>query len=292
MKMKSIMKKTAITGMIVALALMTFTACGGGDDATGDDAAAGGSVVIAGSTSVQPLSEMLAEQFMSENDGITVEVQGGGSGQGVKAIEEKIADFGALSRGVKEEEESVVGEEHTIAMDGIAVVVNKDTGVDDISMEEIKQIYVGEITNWKDLGGEDEDIVVVSREEGSGTRGAFTELTGVMEKDENGEEIDNTVDTALIQGSTGAVTQTVSSTPFSVGYVSLGSLDESVKALTIDNVVASNENVLNDTYKLSRPFIYISDAEISEAAQAYLDFVMSDDGQAIVEEAGFIPINK
>lgn len=292
MEIKKIIKKTAVIGMAIALGLMSFTACGNSDDsasASGDSK--GGTVVIAGSTSVQPLSEMLGEEYMAANDGTTIEVQGGGSGQGIKAIEEKIADFGALSREVKDEEKSAIGDTFIIAKDGIAVIVNKDTKVGNITMDQIKDIYTGKVTNWKDLGGDDKDIVVVSREEGSGTRTAFTEITGVTEKDASGEEIDNTVSSAIVQGSTGAVTQTVASTPDSIGYISLGSLDDTVKALTVEKVEATNENVLNETYKLQRPFIYVSGAEITETAQGFLDFVLSPDGQAIVEEAGFIPIS-
>lgn len=288
---KTIMKKTVITGMVLALGLMAFTACGGSDDDKAADAeAASGKVVIAGSTSVQPLSEMLGEEFMAANEGVTIEVQGGGSGQGIKSIEEKIADFGSLSREVKDEEKASITEEHVIAKDGIAVIVNTETGVENITIEQLKDIYTGKIKNWKELGGEDKAITVVSREEGSGTRGAFTEITGVLEKDENGEEIDNTVSSALVQGSTGAVTQTVGNTPDSIGYISLGSLNDTVKALKVEKVDATTDNVLNESYKLQRPFLYVSGAEVSETAQKFLDFVMSEEGQAIVTEAGFIPV--
>lgn len=292
MSVKKMIKKTVVVGMVLALGLMSLTACGGESDAEGTDekAETGGTVVIAGSTSVQPLSEMLGEEFMGKNEGVSVEVQGGGSGQGIKSIEEKIADFGSLSRELKDEEKSSISKETVIAKDGIAVIVNSSTKVENITMEQLKEVYTGKITNWKDLGGDDKEIVVVSREEGSGTRGSFTEITGVLEKDENDEEVDNTVSTALIQGSTGAVTQTVASTPDSIGYISLGSLDDTVKALKVEDVEATTENVLDETYKLSRPFIYVSGEEVTEHAQKFLDYVMSEEGQAIVEEAGFIPV--
>lgn len=292
MELKKIMKKTVIAGMILSLGLMAFTACGGGDEDTdaGTNSEASGTVVIAGSTSVQPLTEMMGEEFMAANGDISIEVQGGGSGQGIKAIEEKIADFGSLSRELKDEEKGSVSEEFIIAKDGIAVIVNSETKVDNITIEQLKDIYTGKVTNWKELGGEDKEIIVVSREEGSGTRGSFTEITGVLEKDENGEEMDNTIESALIQGSTGAVTQTVENTPDSIGYISLGSLSDKVKALKVEDVEATTENVLDESYKLARPFIYVAGSEISDTAQKFLDFVMSEDGQAVVEEAGFIPV--
>jgi phosphate transport system substrate-binding protein len=253
--------------------------------------AGGGTVVIAGSTSVQPLSEMLAETFMEENQKISIEVQGGGSGQGVKAIEEGIADFGALSREVKEEEKEIAAVTYVLAKDGIAVVVNDKSVISDLSIEQMKGIFTGQIANWKELGGQDEKIVVVAREEGSGTRSAFGELTKVIDKDASGAEIDSTVASALIQGSTGAVTQTVAATPGAIGYISLGSLNDTVKAVSVEGTQARTETVLNGTYKLSRPFLYIASVEPAGAAKAWIDFVLSEAGQDIVEEAGFIRVD-
>ncbi|MDR0596479.1 MAG: phosphate ABC transporter substrate-binding protein, partial [Clostridiales Family XIII bacterium] len=243
-----------------------------------------GNVVIAGSTSVLPLSDTLAKAFTDSNPGVKIDVQGGGSGQGIKSLEEKIADFGSLSREVKEEEKSVVQEEYVIAKDGIAVIVNNDqTTAVDLTLEQLKDIFTGNVTNWKDVGGDDTPIVVVAREEGSGTRDAFNELTGVM-----ADDVDSTAKAAIIQGSTGAVAQTVASTKGSIGYISLGSLDDTVKAISVAGVAPSKETVLDSTYKLSRPFLYVRGADLSPQAQAYLDFVLSADGQKIVEEEGFI----
>jgi len=287
------MKKIFALTLVLILALGAFTGCGAQNetpDDSGEAAEVTGTVVTAGSTSVQPLSEELAAAFMDANPGITVEVQGGGSGQGIKSIAEKIADIGALSRNVKDEEKASVAEEYVIAKDGVAVVVNPECTVEDLSIEQIKMIYTGEITNWKEVGGEDAPIVVVSREEGSGTRGAFTEITKVMSKNEAGEEVDNTTKDALVQGSTGAVMQTVATTPNTIGYVSLGSLSDTVKAVKVEGVAPSSETVLSGEYKISRPFNYVTGSEVSEAAQLYLDFVMSEEGQAIVEENGFIPV--
>lgn len=285
-------KKVLSIALISILALGAFTGCGktdGSQDA-GTSTEATGSVVTAGSTSVQPLSEELAAAFMDANPGITVEVQGGGSGQGIKAVQEKIADLGALSREVKDEEKASVTTEYVIAKDGVAVIVNPETNVENLTIEQIKKIYTGEITNWNEVGGDDAKIVVVSREEGSGTRGAFTEITKVTEKDAAGQEIDGTTKDALVQGSSGAVLQTVATTPNTIGYVSLGSLADTVKALNVENVAPTTETVLSGEYKISRPFLYAAGGELSEAAQKYIDFVMSAEGQKIVEESGFIPV--
>lgn len=285
-RMMNKIKKTLVIGLIVSLSMTGLAACGGGNSGT----EAGGSVVTAGSTSVQPLSEELAVVFMDANPGYTVDVQGGGSGQGIKSIQEGIADIGALSRNLKDEEKGLVSKEITIALDGIAVVVNKDTTVTNLTLEQIRQIYTGEITNWKEVGGIDAPITVVSREEGSGTRGAFTEITKVLVKDAAGNETDNTVANALIQPSTGSVKTTVASTPNTIGYVSLGALDDTVKALTVEGVESTVERVIAGTYKISRPFIYVVGESVSEATQMYLDFVLSDEGQAVVVDNGFISV--
>lgn len=280
------MKKGITLGLIVALSITGLAACGGGNSET----ETGGSVVTAGSTSVQPLSEELAAAFMDANPDYIVDVQGGGSGQGIKSIVEGIADIGALSRNLKEEEKGQVAEEIIVALDGIAVIVNKDSQITDLTMEQIQKIYTGEITNWKEVGGIDAPITVVSREEGSGTRGAFTEITGITGKDASGNEIDNTVASALIQPSTGSVKSTVASTPNTIGYVSIGGLDDSVKTVKVEGSEPTIEMVKDGSYKISRPFIYVVGADVSEAAQMYLDFALSDEGQAIVEESGFITI--
>ena len=249
-----------------------------------------GSVTTAGSTSVQPLSDELAFAFEEINPDVTIDIQGGGSGQGVKAVEADLVDFGALSRELKDEEKAIVKAEYVIAKDGIAVVVNKNVDVDDLTMEDLKGIFTGEITDWGKVGGSAGKIEVVAREEGSGTRDAFNELTGVTGKNADGDSVDNTVATALIQGSTGAIVTTVSTTENSIGYISLGSLNDTVKAINVEGVAPSAATVLDGTYKVSRPFIYITGRDLSEAAQAYIDFVLGPEGQAIVGDMGFIPI--
>lgn len=288
MKRKTIqaIKKTFVIGLITALSITGLTACGGGNSET----ETGGSVVTAGSTSVQPLSEELAAAFMDANPDYTVDVQGGGSGQGIKSIQEGIADIGALSRNLKDEEKSSVSKEITIALDGIAIIVNKDSKVGDLSLDQIRGIYTGEITNWKEVGGVDATITVVSREEGSGTRGAFIEITKVLAKDDAGKETDRTVANALIQPSTGSVKTTVSSTPNTIGYVSLGALDDSIKTVTVEGAAPTIEAVIEGTYKISRPFIYVVGDTVTEATQKYLDYVLSEEGQAVVVDNGFISV--
>jgi len=283
-KMKrSMMKKASVLALVLALGVTAMTGCGSSDTASGK-------VVIAGSTSVQPLSEELATAFMKANSDITIEVQGGGSGQAAVALADGIADIGALSRDVKDEEKETIVKEYTIAKDGVAVIANSDVTVKDLSLKQLKGIFTGDITNWKEVGGKDEEITVVSREEGSGTRGAFTELTGVLVKDDAGNETDNTTEDAIVQPSTGAALEAVSSTPGAIGYVSMEAVDDSVNTLTVEGVAVSKTTVLDGTYAISRPFVYGVTAEVSDAAQAFIDYVMSDEGQKLIEENGFIPV--
>lgn len=276
-------KKILALGLALILTAGILAGCGGKSQ--------GGEIVIAGSTSVQPLSEALADEYMAANKDVTITVQGGGSGQAIKSLKDEIAQIGSLSREVKEEEKADIGNEYVIAKDGVAVVVNKDVKVDDLTMDQIKGIYTGEITNWKEVGGQDAAISVVTREEGSGTRGAFTEITKVLDKDAAGNEIDSTTSKALVQPSTGAVMETVSSTPGSIGYVSLEAVTGKVNALKVDGVSISKETVLDGTYKISRPFIYAVPAKVDAATQAFIDWVMGDEGQKVIEDNGFIPVN-
>jgi phosphate transport system substrate-binding protein len=280
---KNMIKKASALVLVLALGITALTGCGGTKTSE--------KVVIAGSTSVQPLSEELATAFMKANKDITVEVQGGGSGQAAVALSDGIADIGALSRDVKAEEKTTIVKEYVIAKDGVAVIVNPDVNVTNLTLEQIKGIYTGAIKNWKEVGGKDEAITVVSREEGSGTRGAFTELTGVSVKDSAGNQVDGTTKSAIVQPSTGAALQAVRSTPGAVGYVSMEAVNSSVTAVTVEGVAVTKATVLDGTYPISRPFIYGVTAKVSTAAQAYIDFVMSAEGQALVEKNGFIPVN-
>jgi len=308
--MKKNFKKISIVALALALTVTMFAACGNAPASSPEPAPApapaepapapapepeesnlSGDVIQAGSTSVQPLSQELADAFMDMHSKVIIDIQGGGSGQGVKAVEEDLVDFGALSRELKDEEKAFAKHEWVIAKDGIAIVVNKDVDVDDLTKDQIKGIFIGEITNWSEVGGTNAKIEVVVREEGSGTRDAFNELTGVLGKDADGNNVDNTIETALIQGSTGAIVQTVGSTEHSIGYISLGSLNDSVVALKVGGVAPSSATVLDGSYVVSRPFILITGRDLSEQAQAFIDFIMSAEGQAIVEKSGFIPVS-
>jgi phosphate transport system substrate-binding protein len=244
---------------------------------------ASGQLQLAGSTTVQPLAQSLAEAFTEMHPDVEIDVQGGGSSVGVKSAAEGTTPIGMASRALKDSEMEEYPDliAHTIARDGIAIVVHPDVPVDGLSLDEVRQIFAGEITNWSEVGGPDENIVVVSREEGSGTRAAFEEM--VM-----GEEA-LIVDTALLQPSNGAVKTTVSTTPFSVGFLSFGYLDESVKALAIDGVEPTVANAQSDEYPVVRPLNMVTKGEPTGLARDFLDFIMSDEGQAIVAEE-YIPV--
>lgn len=289
-KLKNSLKVLLTASLCAVIGMAALTGCGSNNSSDSGESGDSGSkqtITIAGSTSVQPLSEVLAEKYGKKHSDVKIDVQGGGSGQATKSLKEGICQIGALSREVESEEKDVVGKEYTIAKDGVAIIVNKDVGIKDISLDQLKQIYTGKVTNWKDVGGKDADIAVISREEGSGTREAFTEKTGVTEGDK-----DKTTKDAIVQSSTGAVVKTVKSTPDSIGYVSLEAVDDSVKAVTVEGVKASADTVLDGTYKIQRPFIYIVGDKVDNATQDYIDYVMSSEGQKEVEKAGFIPVGE
>jgi phosphate transport system substrate-binding protein len=252
-----------------------------------EQAGLSGQIQIAGSTTVQPLAEVLAEAFMADNPGVTIEIQGGGSSVGVTSAGEGTVDIGNASRNVKESEfeefpELIV---HTIAFDGIAIVTNPDLELPSLSIEQVKAIFAGEITNYSELGGLAAEIVVVSREEGSGTRAAFEEL--VME---TGDEEAMISENAILQQSNGQVRTTVSTTPNTIGYLSFGFLDESVNTIAIDGVDPTVANVKSGDYAIFRPLNMLTNGEPNELAQAFLDFILSDLGQEIVSE-DYITIN-
>ncbi|MCM3740763.1 phosphate ABC transporter substrate-binding protein [Oceanobacillus luteolus] len=297
------MNKKYLLLLMAALFMVLLAACGGsdaedegtdnaetentdsssGDSAEGEGTSLEGTITMAGSTSVQPLSEELAAAFMDIHPDTRLEVSGGGSGAGVTAAQSNAADFGAVSREIKEEETGI--EAVVIAIDGIAIIAHPDNPVADIALEDVSKIFSGEVTNWSEVGGDDQDIVVVSREEGSGTRGAFTDI--VLD----GE--DTLVESALIHNSTGGVLEAVASDPNAIGYASTGSMSDSVKGLAVDGVEPTDENIKSGDYKVSRPFNYVTneDEELSELAQAFLDFVLSEEGQSVVEDNGFISVN-
>lgn len=276
-------KKLMLIALILSVTLI-FAGCGKKEEspqATGDSTGLSGSITIAGSTSVQPLSEELAKAFMDKNTGITINVQGGGSSAGVKAVNEGAAQIGASSRDLKESEKSLGLTEHKIALDGIAVVVNPKNPVTELTMEQVKKIFSGEISNWKEVGGKDSAINVITREEGSGTRSAFEEIVLGEAK---------MYRKAITQPSTGSIKTTVAGDENGIGYISIGSLGEDVKGVKIDGVEPTIENVKNNSFKISRPFLYLTKGEMNQATKAFIDFVMSEEGQKIVTESHFIPV--
>jgi phosphate transport system substrate-binding protein len=244
-----------------------------------------GEITLAGSTSVQPVAENLANAFMAMYPDVVITVQGGGSSVGVKSAGEGTVDIGNASREIKDEEFTefpnlVV---HTIARDGIAIVVHPEVAVDGLTKDQVKGIYEGSITMWDEVGGPSVPIIVVGREEGSGTRGAFGEL--VMGDDEFAM-----VETAILQPSNGAVVTTVSTTPDSIGFISFGYIDESTKPLAMDGVEPTVANALSGDYPVVRPLNMLTNGEPTGVVKAFLDFVFSDEGQAIVVDEGYLGV--
>ena len=285
------MKKKILTGLIAAgvlVASLGLAGCGGSDDSGSGDSgsAASGSVVIAGSTSVQPLSEAMSEVYMEENPDVTVEVQGGGSGQGIKSIEDGIADIGSLSREVGEDEKGSISEEYVIAKDGVAVIVNADVNVDDLSLEQIKGIYTGEITNWSEVGGPDEEIILISRPQTSGTRALFKEyaLDGNEELSGGSLETDDS----------GTLLQSVADNEGAIGYVALPYLleNDTVSTVAIDGVEPTMENTYNGTYPVWGYEHMYTKGEPNEVVQAFLDFMMSEEYGEQIEAQGYCMTSK
>jgi phosphate transport system substrate-binding protein len=237
-------------------------------------------ITEAGSTTVQPLAEKCAQVFMSENPDISITIQGGGSSVGVKSANDGTVDIGAASRELKDSEPALV--KHLLAKDGIAIACHPSNSVTGLTKEQVKEIYAGNITKWSDVGGPDEDIHVVAREEGSGTRAAFEEM--VM-----GEETLIT-ETAILQPSNGALRTTVASDPMAIGFLSFGYLDSSVKSISVDGVEGTKENALNGSYPIVRPLYFLTKEQPAGIVKEFIDFCLSTDGQKIAEDEGYIPV--
>jgi len=238
------------------------------------------SISVVGSTSVHPLVEKLAETYMQENPHVRIDAHGPGSGEGIRAARDGIAAIGTSSRELEEEEKPGVSQ-FPVAKDGIATVVHPENPVSDMTKDQIRGIYIGEITNWREVGGPDETISVITREEGSGTRGAFEDI--VMDD----EAI---MPGAIIQDSTGAVNMAVSADPNAIGYVSLAYITPEVKALNVEGVAPSVETILDGTFPIRRPFLFLTKGEPTGAVKEFIDWVLSPEGQAIVKEEGLVPV--
>ncbi len=252
-------------------------------DPVSQNPGAAGQISVAGSTTVQPLAEKLGEAFMALNPEIRIDVAGGGSSSGVVAAGDGTADIGNASREIKASELETYPELelYTIAQDGIAIVAHAELAVDDLTLDQVRGIFAGRITDWSEVGGETQPITVISREEGSGTRGAFEEL--VMGDDA-------ITDSAIFQDSNGKVRTAVSSTPNSIAYLSFGYLDSSVLIVAVDEILPTTENVLNGSYGVVRPLIMVTNGEPTGIVAAWLDWIMSSDGQAVVSDQGYIAV--
>lgn len=239
-----------------------------------------GFLTLTGSTSMSDVGSALAEAFMTEHPDVTVSVGGNGSGEGPTAVTDGTAQIGMLSRDLKDSETPDAFDKYIIGFDGIAVIVNADNSVKALTTEQIAKIFKGEITNWKDVGGEDAIIQCIGREAASGTRGAFEELMDVEDVCVYAEE----------QNSTGIVKQSVAGNPNAIGYVSLSSVDETVIAVDLDGVAATVANVTSGTYTLQRPFVMIVKKGTSdELANAFMEYVFSEAGQQIIGDDGVVP---
>lgn len=283
--------KKFVSGLLTAVLLATtLVGCGGtadsssqgeGATASADSSNITGTVTMNGSTSMEKFANALDEAFMAKYPGIQATVQFTGSGAGIEAVANGTVDIGNSSRALKDEEKAKGLVENVVAIDGIAVVVDKANPVEDITKDQLAQVYSGQITNWKDLGGSDQQIVVIGREASSGTRGAFEELLKLEDKCKYAQEID----------STGAVMAKVAATPGAIGYVSLDVIDDTVHTLKIDGVEPTEENIKAGSYTLQRPFVMATKGEISEqseAVQELFNYINSDEGQQIVSKVGLI----
>lgn len=295
--------KKKILSLLVAASMMTFGLAGCGSTDTGNTDASSdanqstdtttdagtsdassdlsGSISLAGSTSMEKLCEALSESFMEKYPNISVTVEYTGSGAGLESLAAGSVDIGNASRHLKEEETSAGAVENVVAIDGIAVITDKDNEVTAVSAEDLAKIYKGEITNWSELGGQDEAIVVIGREAGSGTRDAFEELLEVADACQYAQELD----------STGGVLAKVAATPGAIGYVSLDVVDDTIQTVSLDGVAPTEENILAGDYLLSRPFVMATNGEISEQnelVQTWFDYVNSEDGKNVISSVGLI----
>lgn len=266
--------KKVIAILMAAVLALSLAACGSKAEKT---------VSTDGSTSMEKVIGALGEAFMANNEGTTFTYNPTGSGSGITAVSEGRCDIGLSSRALKDEEKANGLTETVLALDGIAIIVNPANPVDDLSLEQIAKIYTGEITNWSEVGGDDGEIVLIGREAGSGTRDGFETITGTKDACQYRQELT----------STGDVITTVAGNPNAIGYASLASVKDTVKALTVGGVAPTEDTVKDGSYVVQRPFVLVTktDTALSETAQAFYDFALSSEASSIISEAGAVPLN-
>ena len=285
------MKKFFTLALTAVMALSMLTACGSKDNASDDNkgeeggttAALSGTVSTDGSTSMEKVINSLGESFMAANKDVKFTYNPTGSGSGIQAVTEGRCDIGLSSRALKDDEKASGLVETVLAYDGIAIVVSPENPVSDLDVDTIAKIYTGEITNWKDVGGDDAEIVLIGREAGSGTRDSFESITGTKDACAYRQELT----------STGDVINTVSQNPNAIGYASLSAVGESVKALTVGGVAATEDTVRDGSYVVQRPFVLVTKegTELSPAAQAFFDYAISPEVADIIANAGAVAAN-
>ena len=282
------MKK--IIALILTLMLtLSLAACGSDSNSNADDsdnndsAAVTGTVSTDGSTSMEKVIGALGESFMAANEGVEFTYNPTGSGAGITAAQEGRCDIGLSSRALKDEEKAGGLKETVLAYDGIAIIVNPENPVNDLTLDQIAKLYTGEITNWKDVGGNDAEVVLIGREAASGTRDGFESITGTKDKCQYRQELT----------STGDVITAVSQNPDAIGYASLASIKDSVKALNVDGVTPSETTVKDGSYKVQRPFVLVTveGKELTPVAQKFFDYITSPDAAAIIAKAGAVAAN-
>ena len=293
--MKKITRRSFITVCGAAAAAMALTACGGAAsstvassaaESTSSSAAAGtlsGNVATGGSTSMKNVIAALTEGFAEVEPGVTVSYDPTGSGAGITGATDKTLDIGLSSRALKDDEKNDV-DGTIVALDGIAIVVNKASKVADLTVDQLKQMFTGEITNWKDVGGDDGEIVLVGREAGSGTRDGFESIVDVKDSCKYAQELT----------ATGAVISAVEANPLAIGYASLSAVGDTVAMVTVEGVECSEDTVKDGSYKIQRPFVFVTNKSVtlSEQAQAFFDFATSKDAADLIRTAGAVPVNE
>ena len=295
--MKKITRRSFLTVCGAVAAAAALTACGGsassaaasstsaaaGSTASSTAAALSGNVATGGSTSMKNVIAALTEGFAEIEPGVTVSYDPTGSGAGITGATDKTLDIGLSSRALKDDEKNDV-DGTTVALDGIAIVVNKASKVADLTVDQLKQMFTGEITNWKDVGGDDGEIVLVGREAGSGTRDGFESIVDVKDSCKYAQELT----------ATGAVISAVEANPLAVGYASLSAVGDTVAMVTVEGVECSEDTVKDGSYKIQRPFVFVTNKSVtlSEQAQAFVDFATSKDAADLIRTAGAVPVNE